>query len=187
MIPAPILVLIVNYRTPALTIQAINAIAGEVKSRGDTHLLVVDNGSRDGSAATIVTAIGELNVSGCCSLLALETNIGFAAGNNAGLDHYRHIAAASGGDPWPEFVWLLNPDTIAEPDALGALVGFLAERPEAGLAGGRCLNPEGTVRHSAFRFHSPVSEFVAALDLGPLRRLLWRHDVVMPIENRPNT
>ncbi|RYD93299.1 MAG: glycosyltransferase family 2 protein [Sphingomonadales bacterium] len=180
MIPAPILVLIVNYRTPALTAQAVEAIAPEVRARGDAHIMVVDNGSADGSAAAIEAVIGALDIGGFCSLLALDTNDGFAAGNNAGLEHYRQTASA-----WPELVWLLNPDTIAEPGALTALVDFLREKPEAGLAGGRCLQPDGRIRPSAFRFHSPLGEFVTALDLGPLRRLWAGHDVVMPIEDRP--
>lgn len=185
MIPAPILVLIVNYRTPALTAQAIEAVAAEVKTRGDAHILVVDNGSGDGSAAKIKAAIGQLDAGDFCSLLALETNAGFAAGNNAGLDHYRRAATAIGANPVPSHVWLLNPDTIAERGALGALVDFLAERPEAGLVGGLCLHPDGRPRFSAFRFHSPLGEFVTSLDFGPLRRLMWRHGVVMPLLDHP--
>jgi N-acetylglucosaminyl-diphospho-decaprenol L-rhamnosyltransferase len=180
MIPAPILVLIVNYRTAALTAQAIGAVAAEVKARGDAHILVVDNGSGDGSAEAIAAAIRDPGLAGYCSLLALDTNGGFAAGHNAGLDHYRRETGRS-----PDHVWLLNPDTIAEPGALGALVDFLAARPEAGLAGGLSLHPDGRPRFSAFRFHTPLGEFVTALDFGPLRRLMWRHDVVMPTADRP--
>ncbi|WP_340313706.1 glycosyltransferase family 2 protein [Rhizorhabdus argentea] len=174
MIFAPILVLIVNYRTAALTVRAVGAILDEVRARGDTQILVVDNGSGDGSAGIIEAAIAPENT-GLCSVLALDDNLGFAGGNNAGLEHYASSTGRS-----PEFVWLLNPDTIAAPDALATLVDFLGGRPGAGIAGGLCLRPDGTVRHSAFRFHSPLGEFAAALDFGPLRRLLWRHDVVVP-------
>jgi N-acetylglucosaminyl-diphospho-decaprenol L-rhamnosyltransferase len=79
----------------------------------------------------------------------------------------------------------LNPDTIAVPSALGQLVSFMEQKPEAGLAGGRCFRADGTVRHSAFRFHSPLGELITALDLGPLRRLLRRHDVLLPIVDQP--
>ncbi|RYD91411.1 MAG: glycosyltransferase, partial [Sphingomonadales bacterium] len=117
MTPAPILVLIVNYRTPTLTMQAVAAIAPEVRSRGDAHILVVDNGSRDGSAAQIEAAINREGIGDCCSLLTLAENLGFAAGNNAGLEHYRGTAS----EPhWPDLVWLLNPDTIAQPRALNS-------------------------------------------------------------------
>lgn len=182
---APILVLIVNYRTAALTVQAIKAVLPEVRERGDASIVVIDNGSDDGSARILAVAIERLDAQDICSLLTLPTNVGFAGGNNAGLVEYRRIAASAGRESWPEHVWLLNPDTIAEPRALSALVDFLGEKPEAGLAGGRCLRPDGSIRPSAFRFHTPVSEFLKALDVGVLRRLLKRHDVVMPIRNEP--
>lgn len=185
MIPAPILVLIVNYRTATLTAQAIEAALPEVRERGDAHILVVDNGSNDGSAAAIAATIDRLDAQPCCSLLALDTNLGFAGGNNAGLTHYREVAARSGHPAWPAYVWLLNPDTIAEPAALSALIDFLGESLAAGLVGGRCLRPDGSIRHSAFRFHTPLGEFVTALDFGPVRHLLARHDVVIPISNQP--
>ncbi len=177
---APILVLIVNYRTPALTLQAIRSVATEVRVRGDAQILIVDNGSGDGAAEEIEAAIAEEGFGDCCSLLATDENLGFAGGNNAGLEHYRRVA-----NRWPDYVWLLNPDTIAQPEALNVLVDFMKARPEAGLSGGRCLRLDGTIRHSAFRFHSPLGEFATEFDLGPLRRMLGRHDVVMPIVDHP--
>nr|WP_047168791.1 glycosyltransferase family 2 protein [Sphingomonas sp. Y57] len=185
MILAPILVLIVNYRTAALTIQAIESVLTEVRSRRDAHILVVDNGSADGSPTVLTEAIARLHAGDCCSLLVLDDNHGFSAGNNAGLNHYRQAAAVQGGAVWPDYVWLLNPDTIAEPRALGALVDFLTEHPRAGLAGGRCLRPDGSVRDSAFRFHTPWNDLITALDIGPLRKLLSRHDVIMRVGDHP--
>lgn len=179
---APILVLIVNYRTAGLTVQAIEAILPEIRSRGDSHILVVDNGSADGSAGILARAIERRDASAFCSLLALDDNRGFAAGNNAGLNHYRRSA---GGDGWPDYTWLLNPDTIAKPRALGALVEFMAAHPKAGLAGGRCLRSDGSIRPSAFRFHTPLSELLDALDFGPLRRLFRGSDVAMLASDRP--
>lgn len=186
MIPAPILVLIVNYRTAALTAQAMEAILPEVRSRGDAHILIVDNGSADGSVALLTEAIARLDADGFCSLLALDDNRGFAAGNNAGLDQYRAAADIHGGARWPDYTWLLNPDTIAKPHALGALVEFLSVHRQAGLAGGRCLRPDRSIRPSAFHFHTPLNEFVGALDFGPLRKLLHRHDVLMPVSDHPS-
>lgn len=177
---APILVLIVNYRTAALAVAAIEAIMPEVRARGDVQIIVVDNGSGDGSAAIIDRAIGRAGWRDICSLLALDANLGFAGGNNAGLDRYREVTGQ-----WPGYAWLLNPDTIADPGALGTLVDFLERHPAAGIAGGRCLRSDGTIRHSAFRFHAPISEFTAALDFGPLRSLLRGYDLVYPISDSP--
>ena len=65
-------------------------------------------------------------------LIALEENIGFAAGSNLGA------RAATG-----EYVLMLNPDTELVGDTLGALLRYARAHPEAGLVGGRTLRPDG--------------------------------------------
>ena len=67
-----------------------------------------------------------------CRLIALDENIGFAAGSNLG-------ARAAAG----EYVLLLNPDTELVGDTLGALLRYARAHPEAGLVGGRTLRPDG--------------------------------------------
>jgi GT2 family glycosyltransferase len=59
-------------------------------------------------------------------------NLGFAGGCNVGLRY-----ALARGDC--DHAWLLNNDTVVEPDALAALVQRLAERPDAGQCGSRVL------------------------------------------------
>ena len=54
-------------------------------------------------------------------------------------------------DP-PEYLYLLNPDTIAQAGAVTELVKFMEDHPRVGIAGGRAVNPDSTVRNSAFRF-----------------------------------
>ncbi|MFZ5707848.1 MAG: glycosyltransferase family 2 protein [Pseudomonadota bacterium] len=179
---APILVLIVNYRTAGLTLQAVEAILPEVRARGDAEICIVDNGSGDGSAEQLAQGITKLGADGCCRLIALPDNQGFAAGNNAGLCAYRERAGGAGR---PRLIWLLNPDTVAHPNTLTALVDFMDSHPDAGLAGGRCLRPDGSIRHSAFRFHSPLSELLCELDFGPLRKRLGRFDVALPLSDEP--
>lgn len=71
----------------------------------DFELIVVDNGSTDGSVDWIRSEFPEVRV------LALEGNRGFCGGNNAG------IRVASG-----EYIGLLNNDTEADPEWLGELV-----------------------------------------------------------------
>ena len=178
--PAPILVLIVNYRTAPLTVRALGAILPELRARGDAQVLIVDNGSGDGSAERIAEAIEQSAYGDCASLLALNANVGFGAGNNAGLAHYRAVTGRQ-----PDHVWLLNPDTIAEPLALTELVDFLTSCSEAGVAGGRCLRADGSIRPSAFRFPSPLNEFLATLDLGVLRRMFASYDILLHTGDTP--
>jgi GT2 family glycosyltransferase len=178
--PVSVLVVIVNYRTPLLALDAVGALERDIKARHDAHVVIVDNGSADGSAETIARGIAERGYDDWCTLLVETRNGGFAAGNNVGIAWYAHETGAL-----PAYAWLLNPDTIAEPGALGALVDFLTDHPEAGIAGSRCLEPDGTVWPSAFRFMSPRSELNAAVNFGPVTRLLGNPVIAPPQPDVP--
>lgn len=82
-----------------------------------TRVLVVDNGSEDGSVAWIRERYPVVDV------LALERNAGFAAAVNAGME-----AAET------EFVALFNNDMEVEPDCVAELVAALDADPRAGSA-----------------------------------------------------
>jgi len=61
-------------------------------------------------------------------LIRTGANLGFAGGNNAALRY------AMARDDFG-YAWLLNNDTVVDPDALGALVRRMQERPAAGMCG----------------------------------------------------
>ncbi len=71
-------------------------------------MVVVDNGSTDGSEENIRTAYPDIEI------LQSGGNLGFAGGNNIGIKY----ALEQGTD----YVWLLNNDTVVDPAALTALV-----------------------------------------------------------------
>jgi hypothetical protein len=78
---------------------------------------------------------------------------------------------------------LLNPDTIVRPNALKVLVEFMDEHPEAGIAGSRLEDPDGTPQHSAFRFHTAFSELDLGLRLGLVTKLLNNWVIAPPISD----
>ncbi|NWM35105.1 glycosyltransferase, partial [Escherichia coli] len=59
----------------------------------------------------------------------------------------------------PQYVLLLNADTVVRPNAFRALVDFMDRHPDVGIAGSRLEDPDGTPQRSAFRFQSPLGEF----------------------------
>lgn len=65
-------------------------------------------------------------------LIGTGVNLGFAGGNNAGLR-----SALTDGEC--RYVWLLNNDTVVEPDALLHLVRRMQEKPDAGICGSTLL------------------------------------------------
>ena len=118
-------VVIVSYRVPALLRACLASVQRE--TRGCTYeIIVVENASGDESAEMVRSEFPDVR------LLALDENIGFAAGSNLGAQ------AAEG-----EYVLLLNPDTELVGDTLTALLAYAREHPDAGLIGGRTLNPAG--------------------------------------------
>jgi GT2 family glycosyltransferase len=71
-----------------------------------------------------------------CPLLTLirnGDNLGFAGGCNVGLRYALRWSSCG-------YVWLLNNDTVVDPEALGALVRRLETRPDTGQCGSRVLS-----------------------------------------------
>lgn len=173
-----VLVVIVNYRTPALTIDCLDSLAAEVAQVPGTHVVVTDNLSPDDSVTQISQAIVQRGYGDWCTFMPLPKNGGFAYGNNQAIQ--AHLQQQDR----PDFVWLLNPDTIVLPGALSELVNFMASHPRAGIGGGRAENRDGTVRRSCFRFQSPLGEFENALQFGPVSQALQAHVVAPPIPEK---
>ncbi len=100
---------------------------------------MVDNASRDGSAALVREKYPWVR------LAAQRENLGFVRGNNLILQRWLEH------EP-PSAVWLLNPDTEVPPGTTTTLLEFLATHPQAGLIGPQLLNPDGSHQPDAFRF-----------------------------------
>lgn len=84
------------------------------------RILIVDNGSTDGSAERFRALAG-------VDLLACEANLGFAAGNNRGIEY----ALERGAD----YVLLLNNDTTVAPSMVSELVRVAQSHPRIGIVG----------------------------------------------------
>jgi len=160
-----LLVVIVNYRTAELTIDCLRSLEEEVRALGGVHVVVTDNGSNDGSAERIAGALVRQHWNDWAELLPLEHNRGYSAGNNAA------IRPALEQDP-PDYVLLLNSDTLVRPAALAELVRFMDAHPAVGIAGSRLEDLDGNQEHSGFRFPSMISELESGLRWGVFSRLV---------------
>jgi N-acetylglucosaminyl-diphospho-decaprenol L-rhamnosyltransferase len=160
-----LLIVIVNYRTPQLTIDCLASLTGEVDKQ-NARVVVTDNASGDDSVERITAAIEQQGWSGWVDVMPLAENGGFAYGNNAAI---RPTLSDADG---PDLVWLLNPDTVVRPGALQALVDCLSANPNAGIVGSRLEDPDGTPQRSAFRLPSVTGEFESAVRLGLISRLV---------------
>ncbi|MGB6691502.1 MAG: glycosyltransferase family 2 protein [Terracidiphilus sp.] len=119
------------------------------------EIIVSDNGSTDGSIELVRSRYPVVRV------IENGRNLRFAKANNVGI-------RASRG----EYVLILNPDTIIHDGALDKVVAFADQHPEAGAFGCRVLNPDGSYQRSARPFASLRGEWIVALYLRSLGRLL---------------
>jgi hypothetical protein len=138
-------IVIVSYNTRALLRDCLQSLQPVTLSR---RILVIDNASRDDSVSMVRTDFPDVEI------CALEENRGFAAANNLGLGMLGFAPPSPGaaGITPPEFVLLLNPDTVVLPGALETLTAFLQAHPRVGLVSPRLRNPDGTTQPAAFRF-----------------------------------
>lgn len=171
-----ILTLIVNYRTPELTLKAAAAALRAMEGlRGE--VLVVDNDSVDGSFAQMTTEAEARGWTAGGRLRVVESghNGGFGAGMNFGIRSGLSDGTAA------DFYYLLNSDAWPEPGALRRLRDFLLANPRAGMAGSFVRGEDGAAHRSAFRFPTIAGEFEMAARIGPVSRLLKSSIVAMPI------
>ncbi len=173
-----LLVVILNYRTPALVLDCLRSIEPQIAAIGDCRVSLVDGNSPDHSVAQIQAGIEANGWTSWVDFRPLPVNGGFAYGNNQALRPYLESGEA------PELVLLLNPDTVAREGALMALMQHMEANPHVSIAGSRLEDPDGTPQRSAFRFPGIVSEIQYGRGLGPLARLLRRWQVAPPVSER---
>lgn len=161
-----LLVVVVNYNGLDLTIDCLESLLPEVRSLPGTYVGLCDNGSAPDEADKLDRLVSDRGWRGEVSMTRLFPNRGFTGGNNA------IIRPALASNSPPEYVLLLNNDTIVRPGALRALTEFMEANPGIGIAGSRLEDPDGTAQCSAFRFINAWSEFDRGLQLGVVSRLL---------------
>ena len=127
-------VVIVNYNTRDLLESCLKSVFREAVSV-PLEVLVIDNGSGDGSAEMVRSQFPRVR------LTVNESNQWFVRPNNEG------IRMSTG-----KRVLLLNSDTEVCPGALGELVRFLDAHPEAGACGPLLLNTDGSIQKSVKGF-----------------------------------
>ncbi|WP_197985519.1 glycosyltransferase family 2 protein [Leptolyngbya sp. Cla-17] len=174
-----VLVAIVNYRTPILTINCLRSLASDISSLPNTHVVVVDNDSEDGSVEQIQAAIETEGWNHWATLLPANHNGGFSYGNNVA------IRPALVSEHPPDYIWLLNSDTEIRSGALHALVEFMQTHDKVGICGSRFEEPDGTVWPIAFRFPTILSELENGFRLSLVSKVLSPWKVAQVMTDQP--
>jgi len=167
-----ILTIILNWRTPAMTIKAVEAAHRAMEGLAG-EIIVVDNDSQDGSCERIADHVADRGWDRV-RVVQSHRNGGFGAGNNLG------IRCGLSDTTTPDYVYVLNSDAFPAPDAIRRLRDYLDAAPQAGFAGSFIHGPDGAPHLTTFRFPSIASEFEGACRLGPVTRLLANARVPVP-------
>lgn len=120
-------VVIVSYNVRQYLTACIDSVALALKGI-EGEVFVVDNNSSDDSVEVIAHDYPWVH------LINNIENLGFSKANNVA------IRQAAG-----EYVLLLNPDTVVAEDTLRHVLAFMDEHPEAGDAGVKMHNADGTL------------------------------------------
>jgi GT2 family glycosyltransferase len=116
-------IVILNWNNCEDTLRCIRSVREQTYDR--RRVLVIDNGSTDGSAERLAALGDEVE------LIALAENTGYAGGNNIAFAHaFTSTPARAAAD----YAWLLNNDAVAEPDTLARLVETAEAAADIGLA-----------------------------------------------------
>ena len=164
---ADVTIVIVNYNTRQLLRPCLDAVQA---STGSLRLqtIVVENGSRDGSAACLKADFAD------CELIVNDTNVGFGRANNQAMALVRG-----------RYVLLLNTDAFVAPDSLASTVAYMDAHPASSVLGVRLVGRDGVLQPSCRYFPTPWNEFLVRCGLArffPRTKLVddmaWGHDQV---------
>ena len=150
---------VVNTNGREHLLRCLASIRDNLPADGDAEVLVLDNGSDDGSVAAVAAwnrgpdGLGEL-----------------AAGDRAGTTGQarRRTTRCCCARPRGELCLLLNEDSELRPGAIEALVLALAGDPRAAVAGAQLLGPDGTPSACAWRLPGVGTALAQALFLHRL-------------------
>ena len=149
-------VVIVNYNVCNYLTACIDSVAKGLEGV-EAEVFVVDNNSTDNSVEVVSRDYPWVH------LIYNIENLGFSKANNIAI---RQSAG--------EYVLLLNPDTVVEQDTLHHVITFMDEHPEAGAAGVKMHNADGSLAPESRRA-VPTPLVAARKMLGFTKRYYMSH------------
>jgi GT2 family glycosyltransferase len=145
-----VLILIVNWNNYSDTKECLDSLAQLTSD--NYQVMLVDNGSIDNSSQLLEEEFPEIQ------LVNLQENLGFAGGNNVGLEYALK-------EEFP-FTLLLNNDTIVQDgDFLAKLVQVLEEEPSVGAVGPTVEQTDGITQLSILPYPNIGNTIINSLGL----------------------
>lgn len=163
-------IIIVNYNVKEFLQNLLHSIE-KASTNLSTEIIIADNASDDGSVELIKNKFPFVH------LIENKANLGFGKANNQALK------LAKG-----DFILLINPDSLVSEDTLHKMISFLKDHKEAGVAGCKILNADGTLQLACRRsFPGPWTSFTKVTGLSslfPKSRLFARYNLTYLDDNK---
>jgi GT2 family glycosyltransferase len=141
-------IIIVSFNTRELTAECIDCVK-ENSAGISFEIIVVDNGSKDGSADMVETDFPWVR------LIRLTENRGFAGGNIPGMK------IAKG-----RYILLLNSDAFIRKDTLLKTISYMDQHQDTGILGCKLTDLDGRMQPSARMLPGPLNKFLTITGLS---------------------
>lgn len=129
-------VVVVNWNTKEMLKGCLESVFSSF-TQTPKEVIVVDNHSIDGSQEMVKKEFPNAR------LIENKDNLGFSRACNQGIEESQS-----------EYVAVLNSDTLVSPAAFGQIVDFMDKHEQAGIAGPKLLDEDGSVQLSCRNFPS---------------------------------
>ncbi len=113
-------IILLNYNGWQDTIECLESLLKQTDA--EWRAVVADNGSQDESLEQLNRWVAEWKVEQKVQILPLGENYGFAKGNNTAIEAVRKEQT--------DYYWILNNDTVVEPDCLAKMVLYMETHPD---------------------------------------------------------
>jgi GT2 family glycosyltransferase len=140
-------IVVVSFKVKDLLQKCLESVYRETQNL-EFEVFVVDNNSQDGSVEMVQSNFPKLQ------LIVNKENIGFAKACN------QAIKKSKG-----EYILFLNPDTEIINNAIIKTSKFMKQKKDAGIAGCKIQNEDGTLQASVRRFPDLLSHIIILLKL----------------------
>jgi N-acetylglucosaminyl-diphospho-decaprenol L-rhamnosyltransferase len=141
-------IVIVNYNGGELFLQCVESVFAN-PGRRRFEVIVVDNGSSDGSADRVAERFPSVRMK------RRPDNVGLAKAFNEGVAMMRG-----------RYLLSLDDGTSVQSGAVDALIDFLEANPAVGAAGARLYDPDMTLQPVARRFPHPLNALLGRRSLA---------------------
>jgi GT2 family glycosyltransferase len=150
--PPVLSVVIVNFQARSLLVRCLQSLPPD-SAGGPLEVIVVDNGSTDGSVEAVRDGFPEIKL--------------IANPNNAGLSRAFNQGAREAAG---RYVLFLDNDTIVQPGALDTLCAFLDTHADVWAVAPKVVYPDGRIQGTVKALPSPA---VAAFGRNSILTRLW--------------